>query len=71
MAYIGKETLQYEYIIWMLKDLYPHRVTMPPVGKNFQKQFRKSGSVTLEKLADLMYNGPSIMEGLQQASERR
>ncbi|XP_071536168.1 ionotropic receptor 21a-like [Panulirus ornatus] len=50
---------------------YVDRVTMPPFGKDWQKQFRESGSVTLEKLADLMYTGPSILEGLKQANEKK
>lgn len=47
-----------------------HRVTMPPFGTEWQKHFRRSGSKTLERLGDLMYNGPSVLEGLQRASEK-
>ncbi|XP_071535584.1 glutamate receptor ionotropic, delta-1-like [Panulirus ornatus] len=50
---------------------YVDRVTMPPVGKDLQKQFRESESLILEKLANLMHNGPSILEGLRQATKTK
>ncbi|XP_071535898.1 ionotropic receptor 21a-like [Panulirus ornatus] len=56
-----------------VEELVNHvdRVTMPPFGKDWQKQLRASGLSTLERLADIMYVGPSILEGLQQATQRK
>ncbi|XP_071545448.1 ionotropic receptor 21a-like [Panulirus ornatus] len=50
---------------------YVDRVTMPPFGKDFKRQFKESGSRTMEKLADLMLTGPSLLEGLKQALEKK
>ncbi|XP_071545446.1 ionotropic receptor 21a-like [Panulirus ornatus] len=50
---------------------YVDRVTAIPIGKDWQKQFRESGSSALRRLADIMYLGPSIVEGLQEATVKR
>ncbi|XP_071535583.1 ionotropic receptor 21a-like [Panulirus ornatus] len=50
---------------------FADRVTMPPFGKDWQKQFRESGSAKLERLANLMDIGPTILEGLQMALEKK
>ncbi|XP_071527001.1 ionotropic receptor 21a-like [Panulirus ornatus] len=47
---------------------YVDMVTAIPIGKDWQKQFRESGSSALRRLADIMYMGPSIVEGLQEAT---
>lgn len=42
---------------------------MPPYGITWVKKFRESGLRPLERLADKMYLGPSMLEGLTQASK--
>ncbi|XP_071536192.1 ionotropic receptor 21a-like [Panulirus ornatus] len=56
-----------------VEELVDHvnRVTMPPFGKEWQENFRQSGLRTYERLADLMYVGPSYLEGLKQVTEKQ
>ncbi|XP_069982931.1 ionotropic receptor 21a-like [Penaeus vannamei] len=46
-------------------------VTMPPFGTEFIKFFKQSDSGVYKALAERMHIVPSVMEGLQQATERR
>ncbi|XP_071544953.1 ionotropic receptor 21a-like [Panulirus ornatus] len=50
---------------------YVDRVTIPPYGEEWQKQFRESGSSALESLAELMHIGPTILQGLQEALTKK
>ncbi|ROT68778.1 Variant Ionotropic Glutamate Receptor [Penaeus vannamei] len=46
-------------------------ITMPPYGEDFRRFFKASDSIIFNKAADLMVIGPSVMEGLAGATQRK
>lgn len=52
-------------------NIYTIRITMPPYGEDFRRFFKASDSIIFNKAADLMVIGPSVMEGLAGATQRK